>query len=104
MEEEKIMLCLNYFRPYSKEAIQEKVDTLLIFHAFHYFSFFITSPKPIIRILQARGRERETLQGRGRQRLYGKKETSTLSKLICTWTLLIVFIFLRKIIKIRKQT
>lgn len=79
-KEEKIMFCLDYFRPYSKEAFQEKVDTLLSFHAFRYFYFLMTSPKPIIRILQGRGRGTETLQGRSSQRVYGKKETSTLSK------------------------
>lgn len=65
------MFFLNCFRPYLKEANQEKVDTLLTFHGFYCFYFLITSPKPIIRILQGRGIGTETFQDR--QRLYGKK-------------------------------
>lgn len=105
MEEgEKITFCLNCFRLFSKEAIQQKGDTLLIFCAFHYFYFLMTSPKPIIRILQGRGRGTEAFQGRGSQRLYGKKETSALSKFSMYLDGVNSLYFLRKRNKTRKKT
>lgn len=95
-EEEKIMFCLNCFRTYSKEAIQEKVHTLLIFRAFHYFCFLMTYPNPLSEFFRAEGGEQKHFKAEAAKDCIEKRKHQPFQNLeLCTqtWTVSVVLIF-----------
>lgn len=93
-EEENITFCLNYRKLYSKEAFQEKKQTLswVVMH-FTAFIFLLFHPNPLSEFFRAEGGEQKCCKAEAAKDYMEKRKYLFLQNVICTWTAFIVFIF-----------
>lgn len=94
------MFSLNCFRPYFKDAIQEKL--FLFFNVFHYFFFFlILHQNSLSEFLRAEGGKQIHFKAEADEDYIEKKRSINLS--ICIWIVLIIIILWGKKLKLKSK-